>query len=322
MPGRVHADILDRQYRAVMSEFFIADHFSVPLFTNGNIEKGDLIQYPEEAVIKRRSECFDLGQIRPRNIPALSITLVNALSFGVAAGLPLNRIVELEGAIGGSIALINSITIDPASRDHTEHEPSETSVRDLPECEVVRLAVRGWESLYIVASDVIRGQVTASSIVSFVGGVAVDASIVEQRVRQLIGAVPHISVQVQGGAVAMRSLRTPDVQSIAVKSRFVSPLHLARLYELYRAAGPNDLEIRVRRLLRDQPPGAFEEGRAALLDWLEQVGLVEKNKHLFYNRVFFWESRQILDEATAAAIPREHWRALGIISAAHELAVW
>jgi hypothetical protein len=35
-----------------------------------------------------------------------------------------------------------------------------------------------------------------------------------------------------------------------------------------------------------------------------------------------WEELDVLDEETLQKIPREHWRALGIIAAAHEFAVW
>lgn len=131
-----------------------------------------------------------------------------------------------------------------------------------------------------------------------------------------------MSISADGKTAHIVLSRSPDVRSIAVKSRFVSTYQLARLYQLYKASGPRDLENRVQEILQTKVVNVIEKTIDNVRDQLEEYGLLEMDKSLFYNKMFYLETRDVLDEETLSRTSREHWRALGVIAAAHELAVW
>ncbi|MVA97022.1 hypothetical protein GN330_07145 [Nitratireductor sp. CAU 1489] len=316
------ADMYQDQYKAVMARYFIANHYAVPIFTNGNIRKGDIIQYPDEGRVVPRQECLDLGASAFRDVDALDITLANQVSFGVGAGISVHGLAQIEAELELAISGIARIAIDPASREHTEHEPSTERVSNDEKCDLVRLVIDGRETAYLMVSDIIRGQVTARTQMAAAGGASLEAGLTQKRLQALLGDTPRIGVSVSGGVATIESRRSPSVRTVAVKSRFVSTYHLARLYHLYQAAGPSDLELKVEEMLTGVEPGVFERLAADLNDFLQKHELIERDKALFYNKMRYLETRDVLDEKTLSNIPQEHWRALGVIAAAHELSVW
>lgn len=316
------ADMYQDQYKAVMARYFITNHYAVPIFTNGNIRKGDIIQYPDEGRVVPRQDCLDLGASAFRDVDALDITLANQLSFGVGAGISVHGLAQIEAELALAISGIARIAIDPASREHTEHEPSAERVSNDEKCDLARLVIDGRETAYLMVSDIIRGQVTARTQMMAAGGASLEAGLTQKRLQALLGDTPRIGVSVSGGVATIESRRSPSVRTVAVKSRFVSTYHLARLYHLYQAAGPSDLELKVEEMLTGVEPGVFERLAADLNDFLQKHQLIERDKAQFYNKMRYLETRDVLDEKTLSNIPQEHWRALGVIAAAHELSVW
>ena len=316
------ADMYQDQYKAVMARYFITNHYAVPIFTNGNIRKGDIIQYPDEGRVVPRQDCLDLGASAFRDVDALDITLANEVSFGVGAGISVHGLAQIEADLDLAISGIARIAIDPTSREHTEHEPSAARVSNDEKCDLVRLVIDGRETAYLMVSDIIRGQVKARTQMMAAGGASLEAGLTQERLQALLGDTPRIGVSISGGVATIESRRSPSVRTVAVKSRFVSTYHLARLYQLYQAAGPSDLELKVEEMLTGVEPGLFERLAADLNDFLQKHQLIERDKAQFYNKMRYLETRDVLDEKTLSSIPPEHWRALGVIAAAHELSVW
>ncbi len=318
------AGMQERRYKAAMSEYFMVVHKAVPLFTNGNITKGDIVQYPEEAVIRPLKDriCFNIGKAKPRDMDSMTIHYTDKLTLSAAADIPAHKIAKIEAELGGTISQTNKVVINPASRLHTKREPNQNNVIKGPECEIARLVARGFESKYIIASEVLRGKITAEVKLTLNGSAEFDAKLTQKKLKKLLGSSPKLNISGSGKLESMVFSRSPSVRSIAIKSRFVSPWHLGRLNQLYEATGGKDLDIRVRKLMTGTDANFFEKYAADLRDFLERNGLIQKDPTSFYNRFFYGEGGKVLDNELLKVIPQEHWRALGIVVAAHELAVW
>lgn len=309
-----------QQYRALMTKFFLSpNRYAIPLFSNGNVKSGDVLRMPQEATYLPRTTCYDLKKVRYTSLNSEFVKTSFDIAAQVAGSIPLQKIAEIEAELGGKLATDTSIMLDPLSQD----EPQEgiaalQSPKSDRNCDVIRNVLRGADTNHILVTRVFHGRQKAVASIAIAGNARLDASITERRIREILGSSPSVRLSVSGSTATVQIARSPDELSLAVQSALIKPRELARIYAQSQARSQYQLELLVEEYVTGSEPNALSRTRILVQTALKELGLYFGPVGNLYSAVFSGEGAVPLAQA-ASDISPNHWRALAVVAAAHEI---
>jgi hypothetical protein len=304
------------QLQALLAKHFLRNHHAVPLHNNGDVKSGDVLHMPDEGTFVSRNVCYKLAPPRYLNLDAEFIQTTKEIAGEVGGTLPVEKIVEVEAAIGGKLRQIESIVLDPFEEEQPQGgysvllQPNSDA-----KCNIIRDILAGKTKEYILATRVFHGIGNALASLDVSGQGTINADI-EKRIKAILGATPRLSVKGSGANVSLEYSKSPDEHSLAVQSAVVNPPQLARIYLKYRTENGFQLELRVYEYMTGSDPGFLETVRIAIGELLRVMEIRAESPAALYEQVFGGEGAVSFPEAN---VPQEQWNALATVAAAHEI---
>lgn len=310
----------DRQYRALMARYFLQNHQAIPLNNNGNVKSGDVLKLPEEATYVPRSVCYDLGRVNYNTVKSEFIKTSFDIASEIGGGIPTHKIAEIEAELGGKLQTDTSIQLDPLSE---EGPPKgylllQTPKPD-PHCDIVRNILRGSAKDFILVTRVFHGQQSAEAGFTVSGNAGVTASVKEPKIKAILGGAPNVHLKISGSNGTLRISRTPDDQSLAVQSAFLSPREFARVYLQSHSNSAYDLEVLVEEYVTGTEPDVLAKIQLRLQIALKEMGLLFSSAKAMYSAAFSGDGA-IPYERAIGDIPPNRWQAYAVVAAANEIA--
>jgi hypothetical protein len=306
-----------QQLQALLAKHFLRNHQAIPLHNNGNVKSGEVLRLPSEGRFTSRDRCYTLPPVHYTSLGDERIETTLEIAADAAADIPVQKIVQIEAAVGGQMQRSVSILLKPLSQE----EPPGGFIalrhpKPISDCDIIEKIWKGAVKDYILVTRVFHGKENASVKLTLAGNAKGSADI-EKTIRPFLGSTPKVNVQVSGSDVLFESYITSDEQSLAVQSAVINVIQLARIYLRFRTdSNGARLEALVQEYLTGTTPGLLTRIKIQIEDLLRIMEVRQASAGALYSLVFSGEGAQ---EAQSVGVEPPQWSAIATIAAAHEI---